>query len=56
MGVNLSILDQEDYTATEACQGGYTGGARSLVGGIGEPLIGHWHKTWDAAISAQPAS
>ena len=32
MEVNLSILDSEDYVATEACQRGYNGGARSLVG------------------------
>ena len=37
MGVNLSILDQEDYAATEACQRGYDSGARSLVGGVGSP-------------------
>ena len=54
MAVNLSILDQEDYPATEACQRGYNGGARSLVGGVGEPLIGHWHKTWDDGLSAYP--
>jgi nitrite reductase/ring-hydroxylating ferredoxin subunit len=50
MQVNLQILDQEDYVATEACQRGYDGGARSLVGGIGEALIGHWHSVWAAAV------
>ena len=49
--MNLSILDREDYVATEACQHGYDSGARSLVGGIGESLMGHWHNTWDAALS-----
>jgi phenylpropionate dioxygenase-like ring-hydroxylating dioxygenase large terminal subunit len=53
MEVNLSILDREDYPATEACQRGYKGGARSLVGGAGEPLIGHWHNTWDTALAGQ---
>ena len=53
MEVNLSILDREDYVATEACQRGYDAGARSLVGGVGESLIGHWHKTWDARLSVQ---
>jgi hypothetical protein len=51
MEVNLSILDREDYPATEACQRGYEGGARSLIGGAGEPLIGHWHNTWDTALT-----
>lgn len=50
MKVNLQILDQEDYVAVEACQRGFDGGARSLVGGVGESLIGHWHSTWDAAL------
>lgn len=50
MQVNLQILDQEDYVATEACQRGYDGGARSLVGGTGESLIGHWHSVWDFAL------
>lgn len=50
MQVNMQILDQEDYVATEACQRGYEGGGRSLVGGIGESLIGHWHSVWDAAL------
>ena len=54
MEVNLNILDREDYVATEACQRGYDGGARSLVGGVGESLIGHWHNTWHAALSASP--
>ena len=54
MEVNLNILDREDYVATESCQRGYEGGARSLVGGVGESLIGHWHSTWDAALSAHP--
>ncbi len=52
MEVNLSILDREDYAAVEACQRGYEGGSRSLVGGIGEPLIGHCHNVWDAALAA----
>jgi hypothetical protein len=51
MEVNLSILDREDHVATEACQRGYDGGARSLVGGVGEALIGHWHDIWDEALS-----
>jgi hypothetical protein len=55
MEVNLDILDREDYVATEACQRGYNGGARSLVGGVGESLIGHWHSTWDIALSAHRA-
>jgi len=56
MEVNLSILDREDYPATEACQRGYEGGARSLVGGAGEPLIGHWHSTWDTALAGNPTA
>jgi carnitine monooxygenase subunit len=52
MEMNLKILDQEDYVATEACQRGYEGGARSMVGGIGESLIGHWHTVWEAALNA----
>lgn len=51
MEVNLQILDREDYVAVEACQRGFNGGARSLVGGIGESLIGHWHWTWDQALA-----
>jgi carnitine monooxygenase subunit len=51
MAVNLQILDREDYVATEACQRGYDAGARSLVGGIGESLIGHWHTVWDSALA-----
>ena len=53
MEANVSILGGEDYAATEACQRGYDSGARSLVGGVGEPLIGHLHTTWDAAVCAQ---
>jgi carnitine monooxygenase subunit len=51
MKVNLSILDQEDFPAAESCQRGYDGGAISVIGGQGEPLIGHWHELWDAAVS-----
>jgi len=51
MEVNVDILSGEDYPATEACQRGYEGGSRPVVGGAGEPLIGHLHTTWDAAIA-----
>jgi hypothetical protein len=50
MEMNVTILNGEDYPATEACQRGYEAGARSLIAGPGEPLVGHWHRTWDAAI------
>ena len=50
MEMNVTILNGEDYPATEACQRGYEAGARSLIGGIGEPLVGHWHRTWDEAL------
>jgi nitrite reductase/ring-hydroxylating ferredoxin subunit len=50
MEVNLQILDREDYVAVEACQRGFNGGGRSLVGGVGESLIGHWHSHWDQAL------
>jgi len=50
MEMNVTILNGEDYPATEACQRGYEAGASSLVAGRGEPLVGHWHRTWDAAI------
>jgi nitrite reductase/ring-hydroxylating ferredoxin subunit len=51
MDVNLSILDAEDFPAAESCQRGYEAGARSVVGGIGESLIGWWHTRWDAALT-----
>ena len=43
MEANVAILSGEDYPATEACQRGYEAGSRMLVGGVGEPLIGHLH-------------
>jgi nitrite reductase/ring-hydroxylating ferredoxin subunit len=52
MEANVSILSGEDYPATEACQRGYEAGARMLIGGAGEPLIGHLHTMWDAALAA----
>lgn len=52
MEANVAILSGEDYPATEACQRGYEAGSRTLVGGAGEPLIGHLHTMWDAAIEA----
>ncbi len=54
MEVNVTILSGEDYPATEACQRGYEAGSRSLVGGAGEPLIGHMHRMWDCAIQSDP--
>ena len=52
MAINLSVLDVEDFPAAEACQRGYEAGARPVIGGVGESLIGHWHETWDAALEA----
>jgi hypothetical protein len=51
MAVNLSILDVEDFPAAESCQQGYEAGARTVIGGAGESLIGHWHEQWDAALA-----
>jgi hypothetical protein len=55
MEANVAILAGEDYPATEACQRGYDAGGGSLVGAAGEPLIGHLHRAWDAAIATSPA-
>ncbi|MGB6056631.1 MAG: Rieske 2Fe-2S domain-containing protein [Microthrixaceae bacterium] len=51
MEANVAILSGEDYPATEACQRGFEAGSRMLVGGAGEPLIGHLHRQWDAALA-----
>ena len=51
MAVNLSILDVEDFPAAESFQQGYEAGARTVIGGAGESLIGHWHEQWDAALA-----
>lgn len=50
MEANLRILADEDFPAAESCQRGYEAGNRSVVGGLGEPLIGHWHEAWAAAV------
>ncbi|HTO01199.1 MAG TPA: SRPBCC family protein [Microthrixaceae bacterium] len=54
MEANVAILSEEDYPATAACQRGYEAGSRRLVGGVGEPLIGHLHRHWDAALDGTP--
>lgn len=52
MEANVTILGGEDYPATEACQRGDDAGSPFLIGGAGEPLIGHLHTMWDAALAA----
>ena len=47
MEANLSILDREGLRCHRRLPTWIYGGARSLVGGVGESLIGHWHSTWD---------
>ena len=55
MEANVSILAGEDYPATEQCQRGYDAGSRTLFAAAGEPLIGHLHAAWDAALAGPHA-
>lgn len=48
---NKRVLRQEDFPGAEACQRGFAGGLETMVVGMGESAVAHWHNVWDKALA-----
>ena len=46
------VVGKEDFPAAEQCQRGAEIGLRNFVFGKNEPMVQHWHRTWQAALDA----
>lgn len=44
------VVGQEDFPAAEQCQRGAEMGLKNFVFGANEPMVQHWHRTWQAAL------
>ncbi|MDI2125178.1 aromatic ring-hydroxylating oxygenase subunit alpha [Yinghuangia seranimata] len=49
---NKAVLVSEDFPGAEACQRGFSAGLDTMVVGMGESAVAHWHETWDKALAA----
>ncbi|MFI1580637.1 SRPBCC family protein [Embleya sp. NPDC020630] len=47
---NKRVLVTEDFPGAESCQRGFDGGLPTMVVGMGESAVAHWHRVWDDAL------
>ena len=45
------VVGKEDFPAAEQCQRSAEMGLRRFVFGDNEPMVQHWHRTWNAALA-----
>lgn len=48
---NKRVLVSEDFPGAEACQRGFASGLDTMVVGMGESAVSHWHNVWDKALA-----
>jgi phenylpropionate dioxygenase-like ring-hydroxylating dioxygenase large terminal subunit len=48
---NKGVLVSEDFPGAEACQRGFEAGLDTMVVGMGESAVSHWHTAWDKALA-----
>ncbi|MGA4545594.1 aromatic ring-hydroxylating oxygenase subunit alpha [Uniformispora flossi] len=48
---NKGVLVNEDFPGAEACQRGFSAGLDTMVVGMGESAVAHWHEVWDKALA-----
>lgn len=48
---NKRVLANEDFPGAEACQRGFASGLDTMVVGMGESAVAHWHNVWDKALA-----
>lgn len=44
------VVGQEDFPAAEQCQRGAEMGLTNFIFGSNEPMVQHWHRTWQSAL------
>ena len=45
------VVGKEDFPAAEQCQRGAEIGLKNFVFGANEPMLQHWHRTWNEALA-----
>ncbi|MGA1542486.1 MAG: SRPBCC family protein, partial [Ilumatobacteraceae bacterium] len=46
------VVGKEDFPAAEQCQRGAEMGVKSFRFGTNEPMLQHWHRTWQSVLDA----
>ncbi len=47
------LFEEEDLPAAEACQKGLSAGLPTVIVGRNEPVVQHWHQSWNKALEGE---